>query len=364
MFNSKKALAALITAPAVAALVATGLVAGPAAADPPPPTGASYCTVGSDTTQDVIQRLAGTVQSSAATGNKKFESWNATGTSPIDTGCADGTFTRPNGSSAGITALRDSKGLLPTDGPVPAGAVSFARSSRGPNSAGSDLTFVPFGIDAVAAAVKSGGLLDQAFPNGLTFAQLQSIYNCTTTSITVGGQTATIAPYVPQAGSGTRSFFLGALGLSDTVVGPTCVKDVTVGGAAVQEHDGRVLTDPAGVVEIVPISIAQNIAQSNTSFTQAVDRRGDSELLALNGVAPTTGAGLTLAINPAWPAAFQRPVYNVFKTTEVSGIFADQALVNLFVSNSSVVCSNATTIRLFGFLTNSGCGSLGTQGNS
>lgn len=383
MFTSKRMVAALAATPLALALVAVGVVAGPASADPPPPTGASYCAAGSDTTQDVVQKLAGTVTSSAATGSKKFESWNATGTTPITTACSATSLYRPNGSGDGIAALRLSLGLntgsdgyAPTDsyktahGVVPSNSISFARSSRGPSdTADTSLTFIPFGVDAVDFAVKSGGALDTNFASGLTSTQLQQIYACTLNTVTVGGVTWTIKPYVPQPGSGTRKFFEGAVGLADSNVNTTCVQDFKVGNPSttkIEEHDGRVLTDPtvSGVkyAEIVPISIAQNIAQTNHAITGVTDLRGSSKLGTLDAKTPTTGTAPNQVINSAFPTVYTRSVYNVFRTTKVVGAGADAALVNLFVGNSSVVCSATTTIRQFGFLTNASCGSTTLRG--
>jgi ABC-type phosphate transport system substrate-binding protein len=377
VFTRNRVIATALAIPALTALLVSGLTA-PAQADPAS-TGATYAGVGSDTTQDVVQAL------SVAVGS--FESWNATNPTTggtydniVPKGNAANTLNRPNGSGNGIAALRIASGLYnsTTDPaavityagahPVPAGSVDFARSSRGPSdTSDASLTFIPFGVDAVDYAVVSGGVLDQAFPSGLTTAQLKAIYACTLTTVTVGGTNYTIQPYVPQAGSGTRSFFEGAVGLADSAVNTTCVKDTKVGtGASIEEHDGRVLTDPTvgGVnyLEVAPISIAQNIAQTNSAFTGVTDRRGNSELGVLDGVAPTAGTAPAQTINTAFPSTFTRNVYNVFPTTKVSGLFADPTLVSLFVGNSSTVCAQTDTIRLYGFLTNSTCGSTSLTG--
>jgi hypothetical protein len=197
VFTTKKALATTVGAVGMAALVAVVGLGSPAMADPTA-AGASYCAAGSDTTQDVVQKLASTVVTSAATGSKTFESWDAVGTSPITTHCATGSLYRPNGSSDGITALRLAQGLntgsdgysytdayVAAHGAVPAGALTIARSSRKPrDTSDTSLTWIPFGTDAVDYAVNTGGALDQAYPGGLTIAQLQAIYACTRSSRT------------------------------------------------------------------------------------------------------------------------------------------------------------------------------------
>ncbi|GAA3256670.1 hypothetical protein ACFO1B_48840 [Dactylosporangium siamense] len=377
MFNVKKTIAALAAVPMATSLVAVALVAGPAAADPPPPTGASYCGSGSDTTQEVVQKLAGTLDSGLATptpANRKFESWNATGSANITTNCAAGSFARPNGSGAGINALRFSLGL-DAGGSVPANALSFARSSSKPSdTSNTDLTWIPFGTDAVDFAFKTNGPIDQKYPTGLSKADLRSIFNCDAAwrTFTIGGTTYTFQPYVPQANSGTRKFFLGtsALNIADSRVNTTCLRDTKVSNSAsVQEHDGTVLTDPVvgatNYVEIIPFSIAQYIGQTNTAVTGQPDRRGSAELGVLDSVTPITGSGLSAEINTTWTttnSGYTREVYNVFRTTKVTGAALDKHLEKLFVGTGSKVCASATTIKQYGFKVTANCGSTTLKG--
>ena len=74
---------ATFAAISAAALAGTVAMAGPATADPNHTyswgnygTG-NYAGAGSDTIQDVMNRIASTVHSSAATGSKTLESWDA-----------------------------------------------------------------------------------------------------------------------------------------------------------------------------------------------------------------------------------------------------------------------------------------------
>jgi hypothetical protein len=119
---------------------------------------------------------------------------------------------RPNGSGGGYKAF------------VADGAthnIDFTRSSS-PQVKGSTAAYdsIQLGTDALAMLVSS---TTNAPVGGVTATQLKAIYACTTTDwATVGGTAGTIAPILPQVGSGTRASFLGAIGLTDTTVG-SCV---------------------------------------------------------------------------------------------------------------------------------------------
>jgi hypothetical protein len=148
-------------------------------------------------------------------------------------------------------------------------------------------------------------------------------------------------------------------------VNSTCVQDYKVGtdsATKIEEHDGRVLTDPtiSGVsyAEIAPISIAQFISQTNHVLTGVTDRRGTAKLGTLEGQAPIVNG----AIDSTFPTTFTRPVFHVVPTSKVSGFFADPALVEMFVGNASDVCTQASVIQLYGFSTNASCGDTSLKG--
>ena len=139
---------------------------------------------------------------------------------------------RPNGSGAGFNALKAD---------VAAGShnIDFARSS----SARGDLTgtydSVNVGQDGLAMLSKTGGNAV-----ALSAAQLKSIYECTVTTWNqVGGSsTATIRPLTPQIGSGTRSSFLGAIGVATP---GACAIDVEENAPEAIDASG----DPANAIE-------------------------------------------------------------------------------------------------------------------
>lgn len=104
----------------------------------------------------------------AVAGGDLIASYNATGTTTIKTRATNCEIPRPNGSSAGINALRNA-----VDNNT--GCLDFARSSRGVNNdSTTDLTWIPFAKDAVTFAVRG----DSDLPTALTTQQLTDIYTC------------------------------------------------------------------------------------------------------------------------------------------------------------------------------------------
>ncbi|WP_229663333.1 hypothetical protein, partial [Microbacterium album] len=127
-----------------------------------------------------------------------------------------------------------------------------------------------------------------------------------------------IVPFIPQAGSGTRSFWQSTIGS----FGPSVTDSYTAGGAQhdVQEHDGTVTTQVPNA--IVPFSIAQWIAQDNSADledyygTVVNDRRVGAVLGSVSGVNPTVTVGGTEQLNTAFPIS--RPVFTVVHHAELS----------------------------------------------
>ncbi|MFB7587985.1 substrate-binding domain-containing protein [Streptomyces sp. NPDC056169] len=307
------------------AALGLGVALAPAAqADPSPIT--QYRTlagVGSDTTQDVVNGLGDVVKN--ALGQKIIASWNATGTTTVKTKATGCVINRPNGSSAGIDALRNA---VDTN----SGCLDFARSSRGPaDITSTDLTWIPFAKDAVTWVKRS----DSALPADLTVAQLKDIYDCNLTSL----NGVAITPILPQASSGTRQFFLSSIGVATP---GACVQQ------GVQENDGTVL-DTAG--DIAPYSVAQYTAQEKAVVT---DRRGAAVLGSVGTVAPRN-ADKTL--NLTFP--FTRDVYNVVPTAKLT----NATIASTFVGSTSKVCAAGTTITNYGFGTlGAACGATTLTG--
>lgn len=289
------------------------------------PTYRDLAGVGSDTTDNVMNALSDAVK---VGGTKVIASYNATGSANIQTKSTGCTMARPNGSGAGKTALLNS--LNAADN-----CLQFARSSSGPSGTSSpSLTYVPFATDAVTFAVRADGDV----PKTLSQADLQAVYKC---------QVTDIHPVLPQTGSGTRSFWLGKMGITEAqITGGTypCLTGAgtTVSPAYVQEHDGRSLKTN----QVMPYSVAQYQSQATSVIS---DIRGKTTLGILDDKVPTV-------LNTASP--FSRQVYNIIPTSKVG----TAPWSTVFVGGSSLICQQTETIHLYGFNTATSCGDTSQLG--
>jgi ABC-type phosphate transport system substrate-binding protein len=262
-------LSSKLLAGAASAAAMVALVAAPALADPPSgmtPRATDAVGVGSDTTQYLLDQLALNFDATHTSAKTKLYSWDAVNPDTLaigggivtKSGCA--AISRPDGSSAGIAALEAST----MDGTTDHYCIDFARSSRGrdssdPPCATGGICFVPLAGDAVTWADRDTASGGTDAPTNLTTAQLTGIYNCSITNWDqVGGKNATIEPFLPQTGSGTRQFFLAAIGV--TAPGP-CVSD---DGNTLEENEGinPVLDSPEA---IYIYSVGDYIAQAYRS---------------------------------------------------------------------------------------------------
>lgn len=359
----KKTMRVSVVAASAVAALAFG-AAAPAHADPSgfkPLVG-----VGSDTTQDVLGGVATVVTA--------IGSYDAIGSSTIQTRSGGPTFTRPNGSTSGVQALSASVNntgtrTFPATGGVSiTGQVDFARSSSAPSGSfvGTDLTFIPFARDAVTYAVSAASdfprdiALGNAGQDAMSPAPftLRNIYRgAVTTYVDAELNPVTIRPIIPQQGSGTRAFWLSALGMTESSIIGTPSTDIS---NTAQEHTGTYIKN-AG--DIAPFSIAQYIAQGNHGVlpTTVPERRGNIELGNVDTVKPlllTPGGGVEL--NAAFP--INRLVFNVVQTSRLTGgSAADLQLQATFAGTGSTVCGATAQIKQYGFGTiGSLCGNTTT----
>jgi ABC-type phosphate transport system substrate-binding protein len=348
------------------------------------PAPADVTGVGSDTIQNVMDQFSADYNSTHTSGS--LWSWDAT--NPITGAIGDSitvkqgctAIARPDGSSAGITALESSNGT--TSGHP---CIDFARSSRARGTDPNTVTFVTLAGDAVTYATQP----KSNAPANLTTAQLQGIYNCTITNWNqVGGKSGTIAAFIPQSGSGTRSFFLTAIGLS--APGSCVSTSATVGGAAganantLEENEGVAPSlngaSGSGVTKanvIFPFSVGKYLAERyhsatcfNTSCTAdssgfkctpkgsqnlfGCNTRGTMVLDEVNGTAPTTPYPLTnsttkATINPGFTSTFERFLYEVVVSPQPS----IPSYLQPYFSSTGYVCTNSTAkkdLTNYGFL--------------
>jgi ABC-type phosphate transport system substrate-binding protein len=381
----------------IAASLGASLMVGSASADPAQYN--AFVGVGSDTTQDVLNALAGKsngllftpVQSSAATGSRQLISFDATPPAGAADNCITpklgvATFTRPNGSSAGRRALSraiDGTGYGSAATCALAdvsGSIDFARSSA-LTAGGTALTYIPFGRDGMSFAYyRANG----APVTTLTQQQLNTLF--TVGPQTIGG--VRIVGCGIQTGSGTYQFWNSVTGASvaqeDAATALCNGLNVNGVGGRAQESDGPDLKLRGDAIAALPgetntqvvigFSAGQFIARSNGVASPApgpgvgIGSVSDNGLGANLG-SPITGTAPTLAPNPTFYAdnRFGRLVYNVFPTSIVTGpgnndlksLFVDQAAI---AGNEATLCAATATINTFGFLTAPNCGALGITG--
>jgi ABC-type phosphate transport system substrate-binding protein len=331
------------------------------------PVSNSYSAVGSDTLQDAMNALTNGTSASGTyvrvlAAGQSIGNFDAFGAPAIQTKSGGPFFARPNGSGAGRDALRrsiDGANWSVSGNTTPAkpitGQVDIARSSSGPasgtSSADGRLLYVPFGRDAVAYAYKGG---TAAWAN-LTAAQLKSIYEGTTTTI----DGVTVKPRLPQTSSGTRSFFLGAIGVTT----PSGVADAA--NTTVPENDAAVL----GEGEIIPFSAASWIAQANNvaGVNTVAASTGVQLGSPISGQAPFTGTAPALVPNSGYYSntTFGRDTYLIVERARVQSSFTyngapafDPVLAGLVDSSKTASLTNfgnapttpGAVKRKFGFL--------------
>jgi ABC-type phosphate transport system substrate-binding protein len=277
-----------------------------------------------------------------------WDAVNGTSTSIVTKpGCA--AITRPDGSSAGITALNNNVKLSNGDY-----CIDFARSSRAPKAVVSGTNgpdaFAVLAGDAItwsSPAPKTGQT--SPVPANLTIADMTKIYTCQSNGTSYnwddfGGKDATIVPVLPQSSSGTRSTFLAALGHgvnNPLVPGPCVVNGATASGLVIEENTGVSTApygnteqfDPSGtpaVADIFPYSIGDYIAQGSTKtqgtyngraigghttgdFAHGVLVLHDSNSTAPTATDSTAPYSKATIINPSFTSALRRILYNVVR---------------------------------------------------
>lgn len=186
----------------------------------------------------------------------------------------------------------------------------------------------PIGKNPAAANVTYATRSDSTVSRNLTTAQLRTVFTDSAPCLT------NFAPLLPPSGSATRTAFLSQLGISEAQVG-NCV------GVQSSENNGTLLTNP---LNVAPYSIAAYLSQ----LAGTGDVRGRTVLRNFNGTVPTV-------LNTSAP--FNRLVFNVVPTNKLTV----HPTSTVFVSGSSLVCTNAATITRFGFGTTTQCGDTTRQ---
>ena len=351
-------------------------LASPALADPSvTPKATDVVGVGSDTTQNVLNQLSTDYNAQSPAPSRHLYSWDAVGTpDPVSLKAGCTAVTRPNGSSAGITALKSNQ--RPT-GDKSHYCVDFARSSRGPQAGDtSAIAFVQFAQDAVTWSADSQPNKASHAPASLSILQLQAIYSCDASLLGTGasgpvhwnqvGGTSTnaVVPVIPQSQSGTRKFFLTAIGVSTL---GSCVKGQD---NSVEENEGTnaIFSSSQSRDIVFPYSVAVYLAQSQ--YGHDAGAQGSQKLRSATTadgstvIAPLVGTTGAKKINPALAAVgLTRYVYNVVRNNGTAQ-HVPTYLQGIFGANSDTgwLCSSAAAkadIRSYGFNTiGSACGAV------
>jgi len=272
---------------------------------------------GSDTTQDVMGDFLAGQNGTTVTYNghsydvstSNIPAFPASGVSvPGDADCPTQTWTKdplspaanttptlgiaPFGSGAGRDYLNFEQQTAPAG---QKGCIDIARSSGGKRTTGTTngtdgagFEYYAFGLDAVSWATTS-----LKAPATLTVAQIQGIYNCSITNWDqVGGTSGAIVPYLPQPGSGTRSFFLSAYGIPTP--SPTCVP----ASHEIEENQAKTVNANDIDTAIFPYSAALWDYQQSNRANPTIDKRNGARLGGY-----TTGAATPVKAIPAqWVA--------------------------------------------------------------
>jgi ABC-type phosphate transport system substrate-binding protein len=370
--------------------VATAAPASPATparvaapADPPAkvvPQSYDVVGVGSNTTEYVLDQMS--VNYNATIPAKRhgpndpyFYSWDAlpAGVAVAPTpdpykitpkaGCA--AIGRPNGSSAGLTALDQNT----FDGKTGHYCIDFARSSsarssKAPKLGSGGVEYVAFAKDAVTWAARSAKDGGTDAPKSLTLPQLKAIFSCRDTNWDqVGGKDAKIDVYLPQAGSGTLSFWLDVMGL--TAADDSCTSQ------APEENEGTYKGfDSPNAIFI--FSIGSYLAQEYRSMACTAkapakgqnefgcDKAGYLSLEDIAGVSPVTTSTSAAVTNPKFPTEFYRTLYNILRYTTETKDHIYQRLEPFF-SRTGYLCTSKTAqadIAAYGFVNTKVCGSI------
>ena len=258
------------------------------------PAAADLVGVGSDTIQHTLKLLADAWNSQSPAPAFKVATYAATGGGTLP---AIGDVTRPNGSGAGKAQLWN-----PSNPAVDFARASSSLSTGDSSETSAGLQQIPFALDTLRVAVSN--LTASHAPATLTGAQILSIYKGEVTNWSqVGGTDGAIKPALPQAGSGTLSFFeaqLKALNGGNAVTYPATL-------VRVQAHDDTLIKNDPNI--IAPFS------------------EGRAGLLG------GTVKLLSNSANGGWDA--KRALYDVVRQSDVSS-----SSVQAFFGSGGFVCSD------------------------
>ena len=373
-----KLFAGAVSVAAVAALVAGTVTTATAAPNDPPkgvtPQAFNIVGVGSNTTQFVMDQISTDFNKTIpakthSAGHPWFFSWDAvppgsTSSAPTKIrpkkGCP--VTTRPNGSTAGWTALKANQ-KDGVDFCMDFARSSGARNPLAPKAGKGGLLWVAFAKDAITWSARASNHGGSDAPASLTKAQLVGIFTCKTTNWNqVGGKNGAIKVFLPQPGSGTLSTWEKFMGI--TTLG-SCVSQ------APEENEGT-FSGFNNANAIFIYSIGAYVAQkfhsaacgkkpTKTQNQFGCNITGVMGINKISGVSPITTAKVP-TINPKFPSGFFRTVYNVVRWDPNTADHILPRLEKFFSAKTrhGFLCSSPianTAIRNYGFIPTATCGS-------
>ena len=154
------------------------------------------------------------------------------------------------------------------------------------------------------------------------------IYTCTSrTWNRVGGSsTATIKPLLPQSASGTRAFFLSAIGVTEAQVGSCVIQGST-------ENDQTAIAGDANKIDPFSVgaySLIKNTGQTKQIKLTNVDGTGPAEVVTQDGKQITT-------LKASYSKQYTRSVFNVVK--RVNGSVPNR--LRAVFGSAGYICTNA-----------------------
>jgi hypothetical protein len=404
-----RALAAASLATVGASGIFAGLATTTAVAQADPKQQTALVIVGSDTTQEVSNALAGEnaglqytpIRSSADSGRRQIQSFDALNPEQGGDQCItplikSATVYRPNGSSSGVRALSraidgattwgNGQVACPSTGKSVAGLFDIARSSGSGSGTGTALTYVPFTRGALSFAYYFAGTGTAV--TSLTRAELQSIFTSGAdyTDIVRGSQTTRVYACDIQSGSGTGATWATSVGYTRetpaNVTAYSVCKNTAAGAdyanspsgaltgtnaGKMQENDTYGLKAKGVAIKALPANASANIqvivgmesanfiAQANgVSFRDVASGvliGGISDDGSSNNLGLPYGNGTTV-----WDGTSQILPNSTFFNNATfgrtmynvfdSGRVADADIESLFIGSSSVLCSDANALSI------------------
>ena len=435
--TNKKIFSLIAAAAALAGLAGAGIASTHTANAEPQQYKAPLFGFGSDTTQDVMNALGGFANgktytplvTSESTGYKQIVNFDATIPGGADATARECIATklgsplilRPNGSGEGQKILSRQAGGVWYNGLSVtaaittaacnssrnvAGLVDFARSSSSvSNAVGTDITALPFGLDALTFAYsKPKTSSDSVCGTGaeackdaidtLSKVELTSLY---TNGVLLKNSTVLI-PCGIQTSSGTYKTWYGNTGNTSSQEGTGTAFCNGIGnGSRLQENHGPELKAKADAMLTTTNAICDGVAGGSAVSCNDVQvvvgfaaSAWVSKSNGLSSPAPGTGVSLGLAggktfvtytagnaVGSKWSpntdgfndTNWNRNVYNMVLSANLDNSTGDAAIIEMFKGSTSLMCGSAAQaiVNAFGFLSlgndaSTGCGNTTLKG--